>query len=381
VSALSPDAYLAQFVEDEGYLDFARVGPPSRAAVQAEGAAQRAVATAGRGTVDELMVAERRALAAAARLLRVAPGNVVWTPSTSSGLFQAAFAVRGNEPRTLVSPAEFPSNLYPWWRAAQAGLLRVGHLPAGPVTPGVVRSALGNSDADAVAVSAVDFATGYRADLAGLREAVGDRLLIVDAIQGLGAVEADWAAADLLVAGGQKWLRSGWSTGILAVSDRALDRLDPLLAGWTAVEAPSHYDGAEHSLAAGAARFATTNGSPVAQAGFAAGLELLESVGPAWVAGCISARVEELLDLLDGRGAVVTSARDPERRAGIVAFRLDGVDGAVLHAALGESGVTCTRHGERVRLSVHATTTTAALDRVADALDRLSVGRRPVSRP
>jgi selenocysteine lyase/cysteine desulfurase len=381
VSSLSADAYRAQFAEDEGYLDFARVGPPSRATVQASDTAQRAVATAGLGTVDEVMVAEGRALAAAARLLRVAPDNVVWTPSTSSGLFQAAFAMRGDLPRTLVSPAEFPSNLYPWWRAAEAGLLRVGHLPAGPVTPDVVRSALRDSDADAVAVSAVDFATGYRADLAGLREAVGDRLLVVDAIQGLGAVEADWAAADLLVAGGQKWLRSGWGTGVLAVSDRALDRLHPLLAGWTAVEAPSHYDGAEHPLAAGAARFATTNGSPVAQAGFAAGLELLESVGPSWVAGCISARVGELLDLLDARGAVVTSARDPERRAGIVAFHLEGVDGAVLHAALGESGVTCTRHGQRVRLSVHATTTAAALDRVADALDRLAAGRPPVSRP
>jgi hypothetical protein len=43
--------------------------------------------------------------------------------------------------------------------------------------------------------------------------------------------------------------------------------------------------------------------------------------------------------------------------------------------------VTCTRHGQRVRLSVHATTTPAALDRVADALDRLAAGRRPVSRP
>ncbi|MCZ2821230.1 aminotransferase class V-fold PLP-dependent enzyme [Modestobacter sp. VKM Ac-2977] len=355
-------AYLSAFAEEEGYLDFARVGPPSRAVVEAGTAALAAVSAAGLGTVDELMGAEGRALAAASRLLGFPPGNVAYSPSTSAGLFQAAFAVRGP---VLVSPAEFPANLYPWWRAESAGRLDVVPLPAGPVTPDVVRAA---PDAAALVVSAVDFATGFRADLPGLREVLGERLLVVDAIQGLGAVDVDWTAADVLVAGGQKWLRSGWSTGVVAVSDRALERLDPLLAGWTAVQDATDYDGEEHPLAAGAARFGTTNTSPVAQACLAAGLELLESAGVGSVAGRIAARVEELLELLDRRGVVVTSSREPAERAGIVAFRVPGVDGAELHAALGRAGVTCTRHGERVRLSVHATTTPAALQRVDDAL-------------
>ncbi|GAA4732351.1 hypothetical protein GCM10023328_09550 [Modestobacter marinus] len=360
--------YLSSFAEDEGYLDFARVGPPSRPVVEAGTAALAAVSAAGLGTVDELMGAEGRALAAASRLLGFPPGNVAYSPSTSAGLFQAAFAVHGP---VLVSPAEFPANLYPWWRAASAGRVGVVPLPAGPVTPDAVRTALPGSDAAALVVSAVDFATGFRADLPGLREVLGERLLVVDAIQGLGAVDEDWTAADVLVAGGQKWLRSGWSTGVVAVSDRALERLDPLLAGWTGVQDATGYDGEEHPLAEGAARFSTTNTSPVAQACLAAGLELLEAAGPAWVAGRISARVDELLELLDRRGVLVTSSRERAARAGIVAFRVPGVDGAELHAALGRAGVTCTRHGERVRLSVHATTTPVALQRVDDALSLL----------
>jgi selenocysteine lyase/cysteine desulfurase len=314
------------------------------------------------------MGAEGRALAMAARLLGFPPGNVAYSPSTSAGLFQAAFAVRGP---VLVSPAEFPANLYPWWRAESAGRLGIVPLPAGPVTPGAVRAALAGSDAGALVVSAVDFATGFRADLPGLREVLGERLLVVDAIQGLGAVDVDWSAADVLVAGGQKWLRSGWSTGVIAVSDRALERLDPLLAGWTGVQDATDYDGADHPLAPGAARFSTTNTSPVAQACLAAGLELLESAGPSWIADRISARVDELLEVVDRRGVVVTSSREPAQRAGIVAFRVPGVDGAELHAALGRAGVACTRHGERVRLSVHATTTPAALERVDEALASL----------
>ena len=366
---MSEAAYLSAFAEDEGYLDHARVGPPSHPVVAAGTAALTAVSTAGPGTVDELMRAEDRALAAAARLTGFPREGVVYTPSTSAGLFQVAFALSGT---VLVSPTEFPANLYPWWRAASAGRLQVAGLPPGPVTPDAVATALDGLDATAVALSAVDFATGARADLAGLRGVVGERLLVVDGIQGLGAVEADWTAADVLVAGGQKWLRSGWGTGVLAVSNRALARLDPLLAGWTAVVEPTRYDGAEHPLAAGAARFVTTNNSPVAQAGLAAGLELLESVGVPWVSGRIAVRVEELLAVLDRRGAVVTSSRAPGSRGGIVAFRVPGVVGADLHAALGRAGVTCTRHGERVRLSVHATTTSAALERVDDALAQLN---------
>ena len=367
-SAAAEEAYLSSFAEDEGYLDFARVGPPSQAVVEAGTAALSAVSAAGLGTVDELMGAEARALAAASRLLGFAPGNLVYSPSTSAGLFQAAFAVRG---RVLVSPAEFPSNLYPWWRAASAGRLDVVSLAAGPVTPDAVRAAL-TPDVVALVVSAVDFATGFRADLAGLRDVVGDRLLVVDGIQGVGAVEADWTAADVLVAGGQKWLRSGWSTGVVAVSDRALERLDPLLAGWTGVQGLTDYDGLEHPLADGAARFTTTNTSPVAQACLAAGLELLESAGVGFVAARISAGVDELLEVLDRRGVEVTSSRSPGERAGIVAFRVPGVDGADLHATLAAAGVTSTRHGDRVRLSVHATTTSAALDRVDAALASLS---------
>jgi selenocysteine lyase/cysteine desulfurase len=362
------DAYLAGFAEDEGYLDFARFGPPARAVVDAGAAAMSAVHTAGAGTVDGLMLAEDRALAAAAALTGFAPGNVAYTPSTSAGLFQVAFALTGT---VLVSPAEFPANLYPWWRAAAAGRLQVAELPPGAVTPDALRAALAGTDAGAVAVSAVDFATGARADLAGLRDVAGDRLLVVDGIQGLGAVEADWTAADVLVAGGQKWLRSGWGTGLLAVSDRALARLDPLLAGWTAVEDPTRYDGVPHPLAPGADRLRTTNTSPVAQACLAAGLELLGTVGVPWVAARIAGRVEELLAVLDRRGAVVTSSRGPRQRAGIVAFRVPGVPGEELHAVLARSGVTCTRHGDRARLGVHATTTPAALARLDEALTAL----------
>ena len=48
----------------------------------------------------------------------------------------------------------------------------------------------------------------------------------MDGIQGFGVVDEPWELADVLVVGGQKWLRAGWSTGFVVLSDRALERMD-----------------------------------------------------------------------------------------------------------------------------------------------------------
>ena len=61
------------------------------------------------------------ALAAMARLLAVRPDQVTPVPSTSAGLFQVAFGLIGAGGNVVVPTHEFPANLYPWLRAAEAG--------------------------------------------------------------------------------------------------------------------------------------------------------------------------------------------------------------------------------------------------------------------
>ena len=48
-------------------------------------------------------------------------------------------------------------------------------------------------------MSLVDSRTGYLCDIEGIRQVIGDRLLIVDAIQGFGVVDAPWEAADVVL--------------------------------------------------------------------------------------------------------------------------------------------------------------------------------------
>jgi selenocysteine lyase/cysteine desulfurase len=165
-----------------------------------------------------------------------------------------------------------------------------------------------------------------------------------------------WQAADVVVAGGQKWLRAGWSTGFAALSDRALERLAPTLTGWTGVADVALFDGAEHPPAADAGRLSLTNLSPVAAAAFAAALQVVEAAGVPAIEAAVAARVDELLDAVRAAGAEVLSETARPRRAGIVSFRLPGVPAAEVAAALHAEGLTPTVRPDSLRLSPHAST-------------------------
>lgn len=387
--------YAIQSAAPDGYLDYARFGPPTLPVLRETQAMLERASAATTGTVDELMRNDARARRAAARLLGLAPpltrtpaatsattttatspsaasdapSNVVLLPNASTGLFHAAFGLPSGT--VLVPAREFPSNRYPWQRTAALGRVRPAPLPPDPqgrVTPDLVRAAL-TPDTVALSVSAVDFRTGFRADLAALREVIGpDRLLIVDAIQGMGVVEAPWTAADIVVTGGQKWLRSGWSTGFLYASPLALERLEPVLTGWTGVADAGVFDDREHPAEPGAQRFSLTNLSPVAAGALAASLELSERIGWGRIAAQIAQRTAELIDTVRAGGGVVHSPTAARDRAGIVTFSLPGRDTAAVAATLAAHGLTATARTDHIRLSPHASTPLATADHLLTAL-------------
>jgi selenocysteine lyase/cysteine desulfurase/predicted transcriptional regulator YheO len=370
VKPISP-RYRLQFSEPEGYLDFARFGPPSHAVLDTTARLLEKATHAGPATVDELMREETRAKAAAARLCRSDIDHIVLQPNTSLGLLQAAFNAPGGT--VLVSAAEFPANTYPWARAEQAGRLTVRRLPGGPVTADRIGAALTN-DISMVSVSAVDFRTGYRADLAALRDVVGDRLLVVDAIQGFGVIEEPWEVADILVVGGQKWLRAGWGTGFAMLSDRMLERMDPILSGWTGARDPGLFDDEIHPADNTAAAWSISNLSPVTSGAFAAALELVEEAGVGEISGQIEVRVNALEDVLLSAGAEIVSAR--ERRAGILAFTMPDHSAEQVGAALAGVGIAATVRPEHIRLSPHASTSLDVVHQLRAALRSLATPGR-----
>ncbi|MGO3234670.1 MAG: aminotransferase class V-fold PLP-dependent enzyme [Microbacterium sp.] len=360
------DDYLATFAVDPGYLDWAAFGPISptvRAEVFADADLLGSGRSSSRSLVDERLD-EARALAA--ELLDVAADTVTLQPTSSHGLMHALFGLSGT---VIASTADFPSVTLTLERAAQGSR---GELTPRWITPedrfvtvDAVAEAL-DDDVTALVVSHVDFRTGYRVDLAGLREALGpDRLLIVDAVQSFGVVVDDYSAADVVVGHGYKWLRAARGTGFASFSAHARERIVPVLSGLAGVEGGLPVD--ELPPPAASARAFIVNGADqLAVARLAIGLRDVRDAGVANIEDAISTRVDAILEIADRHGIPVLSPRERERRAGVVALAPESP--AAVSAALTNADVVATTRRTTIRVAPHAGTDDETLRMLDEAL-------------
>jgi aspartate aminotransferase-like enzyme len=92
--------------------------------------------------------------------------------------------------------------------------------------PDEVGAAVGESGAEIVLCQQSDTSTGVVADVRAIKEAVGDALLVVDAISSLGAVplETDAWGIDVVVSGSQKALMCPPGLAMASVTARAFER-------------------------------------------------------------------------------------------------------------------------------------------------------------
>jgi selenocysteine lyase/cysteine desulfurase len=362
------DEFASAFDEDPGYLDFASFGPMSRAVLHEESALGEILVRARYGAAAVFDEQEIRVREAIRRVTGFPTDRVVFQPNASTGLMHAMFGLSG---QVLYSAREYPSIPLAAQRAAQA-LHTLDHItlepPHGVVTPSVIRDNL-TPATTAVAVSLVDYRTGYRVDLEGIREVIGDRILIVDAIQGFGVVSAPYEVADVVVAGGQKWVRAGWGTGFMGLSERAATDLVPLISGTSGTIVPlgGSYEEVPPPLQ-GAAAFQVTRSDPIAQARFATALEAIADVGVDTLEQTIATKVSTLIDIADEFALPVASSRDESERAGIVVLEPSPEQLTPLTAELINHGVTATVRGGLVRLSAHVTTGEATFEALRGAL-------------
>ncbi|WP_251451491.1 aminotransferase class V-fold PLP-dependent enzyme [Microbacterium sp. Marseille-Q6648] len=367
------ESFLASFDAEPGYLDWASFGPLSPS-VRAEAGADTELLGSGRRSSLDLVgghVADARELLAG--MLDAAPDQVVLQPSTTYGLMHAIYGVAGG---LLVSRAEFPSLTVTAQRAADAlGSLQVQWMDPedGMVTPELVRASL-TDDTRALAVSLVDFRTGYRADLTALRDVIGDRLLIVDAIQGFGVVDADYGAADVVCANGYKWLRAGRGTGFARFGERALERLAPVLSGFAGTDGDLPVD-VVPLPSASARAFTVAWPDALAASRLAAALREIAEVGVSAIEGEVAGRARDVFFTADRYGIPVLTPREPAQHAGIVTLAPAPQDAAPLAASLANHGITVTVRSGLIRVAPHAGTGADSIRLLGDALAEFSAAR------
>ena len=96
-----------------------------------------------------------------------------------------------------------------------------------PIDPAAVAEALaGEPGIEVVFVTQSETSTGVVSDLPALREAAGDRILVADAVSGLGVVDLpmDRWGIDVVVSGSQKGLMTPPGLAFVAANARAIER-------------------------------------------------------------------------------------------------------------------------------------------------------------
>jgi len=219
-----------------------------------------------------------------------------------------------------------------------------------------------------LAISAVQYSSGYRYDLGALGEfcRASDILLVVDATQAAGAmtIDADGDGIDVLAVSAHKWMLGPLGIGFVHLSPRAMDTLAPSVVGWLSVEHPFDFDH-EPRLASSAVRFESGTENAVGLAGLDATVELMLSAGPRAIEEHILDATAELSERLEECGW--TTLRDSRRQtwSGILIASSGGDDDAVF-ARLTAAGIRCSRRGGGIRFSPHYYTSSDDLDRVFD---------------
>lgn len=368
------------------YLNHAAIAPLARRSVDRVAALALTIGSTGDRHFPDRNRAYEEVRALAARLLGArAAHEVAFVENTSSGLSLVAQGLDWRPGDNVVGPGgEFPSNAYPWMQLADRGVEyrtvpeRDGRIDADEL--------LGRIDGRtrAVALSWVEYASGFRFDLGRIGAVCRERgaLFVVDVIQGLGALALDVEREGVDVACGaaHKWLLGPEGIGLLYVSDRVVERLRPARSGWRSMRDMENWTDLAIDWAPGASRYesGTLNGFGI----FALGgsLELLLAAGPAAVESRVLALAERAARGLAELGFDVVSSRRPGETSGIVAATHPRHPASALVKRLASRGViTATRAG-RLRVAPHAYNTEDEIDRFLDEL-RTALASRSGSPP
>lgn len=300
---------------------------------------------------------------AAARLINAGPDEIAIVKNTSEGISTIAcgFDWKAGD-RVVAFREEFPANYYPWLRLERRGV----QLTWLSIYDPLERIEEAVSGARLLAISFVNYLSGYRVDLKSIGELCRHQgcFFLVDAIQGIGAFPIDVEAykIDALAADGHKWLLGPEGNGILYLRREWLDRIEPVEFGWTNAASFTDYSSREMALRPDAGRYECGTLNTIGCYGQRAALELLLEIGIERISGAVLAVADRLAAGVQARGYDLITERTPENGSGIVTFRHPVIDARRIVGEFSRNGISAAPRQGWVRTSPHFYISPDAID-------------------
>lgn len=268
--------------------------------------------------------------------------------------------------RIITAKGEFPSNWIPWdaLRARGVEVVAVDILNA--EDPETALFAAVDDRTRVLAISSVQFASGFRLHLQRIGRALKPTktLFLVDAIQSLGVfpIDVQEDAIDLLMADGHKWLLAPEGLGIFYVSAAAREMIEPTQFGWHMVEHPGHFDSSQWQPARSARRYECGSPNMLGIHALSASLSFLLEIGIDQIKETVLSHQAVLNRTIQASPKLeLLSSSDPQRASGIVLFRHREHAIEMVFRSLKRRGVVCALRGGGIRFSPHFYTKEAQL--------------------
>ncbi len=262
----------------------------------------------------------------AARLINADPAEIAFAKNTSEGLAFVANGLAWKAGDEVISSAvEYPANVYPWMDLQQR--LGIKHSMVaerdGRVTASDIFAAV-TSRTRLIALSHVEYASGYRNDLATIGRFCRERgiLLCVDGIQSCGVLPVDVRAMniDFLSADGHKWMLGPEGLGIFYCRRELIPQVHPEV-GWMNVINSIVYEDFDLTFRADAKRFECGSYNIPGVLALGAVLDLLLEIGIDAIWARVFALTTLLANGLAEKGYSVFSPRETEAESsGIISF-------------------------------------------------------------
>jgi selenocysteine lyase/cysteine desulfurase len=262
------------------YLNNASTGIPPATTIQAmkdhlDGIAHAAV------DFERILETLRTARSLLSRVLGGAETQYGLVPSTSEGINVFAHGIGYPKGSNIVlCDLEFPANYVPWQNAARiyGAELRVVKSRNGAATIDSYKEKI-DDNTKVVAVSQVQFATGFRTQLKELAHIVHEAggYLFTDIIQAAGCVNTDLVKEEVDFAAAQaaKWLLGPVGAGFVYIKKSIIDEIKPRFLGWWGVKNMEDFAYSDREPLPDASKFEVGSAAVIAYVGLIESLKVL----------------------------------------------------------------------------------------------------------
>jgi cysteine desulfurase/selenocysteine lyase len=357
------------------YLNSAAFAPVPTVSVRAVTSQLEDASRNGSINMDDWRATKNRARRLAAEMLGARAENIAFMRNTSDGFSSVALGLKWKKGDNIVTFAgEFPANFYPWrvLRDEFGVEIRTCQEKDGRIDSDEL---VGLIDANTrlVSISAVQYSSGFRADLERIGRAARavDALFAVDIIQAFGVLPFDLPEqfVDIAAGASYKWLCSPEGCGIFYLNERALARIKRTCIGWQSVEKPWDFENVEQNFKPNALAWETGMCGSALFYGLEQSLKLLHETGVRKIADYLEKLTDFLCEIMPTDRYEIISSRAKGEKSQIVSIESrNNLASCKIAEHLQRENIIVSSRGNRIRIAPHFFNNFEDIERLIESL-------------